>query len=224
VVVLVLGGLFVRSLDNARQAFRPGFDADRLLSLRLDPGLLAYRAPRIEALYRDLLRQLSDVPRVESASLVGPPPLGGFGSASAIVVPDSSRGGAGGDNGTELHHAGPRYFQTMGIPLVAGRDFAERDTNRSTLVAILSEAEARRLFGSAQNAVGKRIQSAEDGAKALRLGVVNDKSRSGLDDARVLYALDAASACRRNDPRRESVVARRSRFPEGCRAAHRAAG
>jgi putative ABC transport system permease protein len=190
VVVLVLGGLFVRSLDNARQAFRPGFDADRLLSLRLDPGLLAYKAPRTEALYRDVLSKLSDVPRVESASLVGSPPFGGFGSASAIVVSDgSSRGGGGGDNGTELHNAGPRYFQTMGIPLVAGRDFAERDTNRSTLVAILSEAEARRLFGSAQNAVGMRIQSAEDGAKAVRLGVVgvvNDKSR-GLDDARVLY-------------------------------------
>jgi predicted lysophospholipase L1 biosynthesis ABC-type transport system permease subunit len=78
----------------------------------------------------------------------------------------------------------------MGIPLVAGRDFAERDTNRSTLVAILSEAEARRLFGKAQKAVGKRIQSEEDGAKALRLdvvGVVNDRSRSGLDHARMLY-------------------------------------
>jgi predicted permease len=192
VVVLVLGGLFVRSLDNARQAFRPGFDADRLLSLRLDPGRLAYNAPRAEALYRDVLRRLSEVPRLESASLVGSPPFGGFGSASAIVVPDgSSRGQTGGANETELHAAGPRYFRTMGIPLVAGRDFEERDTNRSTLVAILSEAEARRLFGSARSAIGKRIQSEEDGAKALRLdvvGVVNDTSRGGLDDeVRVLY-------------------------------------
>jgi predicted permease len=193
VVVLVLGGLFVRSLDNARQAFSPGFDADRLLSLRLEPGLLAYNAPRTEALYRDVLRKLGGVPRLESASLVGSPPFGGFGSASATVVPDgSSSGQAGGENGTELHNAGPRYFRTMGIPLVAGRDFEERDANRSTLVAILSEAEARRLFGSARNAIGKRIQSEEDGAKALRLevvGVVDDKSRGGLDDeARVLYA------------------------------------
>jgi predicted permease len=192
VVVLVLGGLFVRSLDHARQAFSPGFDADRLLSLRLDPGLLAYEAPRAEALYREVLRKLSDVPRVESASLVGSPPFGEFGSASAIVVPDGrSRGEAGGEHGTELHNAGPRYFQTMGIPRVAGRDFEERDTHRSTLVAILSEAEARRLFGSARNAIGRRIQSEEDGAKALRLevvGVVRNNSRGGLeDDARVLY-------------------------------------
>ena len=67
----------------------------------------------------------------------------------------------------------------------------ERDTNRSTLVAILSEAEARRLFGSARKAIGRRIQSKEDGAKALRLdvvGVVRNKSRGGREDeARVLY-------------------------------------
>jgi predicted permease len=192
VVVLVVGGLFVRSLDHARQAFSPGFDADRLLSMRLDPGLLGYKAPRAEALYRDVLRKLSEAPRVESASLVGSPPFGEFGSASATVVPDGSlRGEAGGENGTELHNAGPRYFQTMGIPLVAGRDFEERDTNRSTLVAILNEAEARRLFGSPRNAIGKRIQSEEDGAKALRLevvGVVDEKSHGGLDDdARGLY-------------------------------------
>jgi predicted permease len=57
VVVLVLGGLFVRSLDNARQAFSPGFDAERLLSLRLDPGVLAYKAPRTEPGWSRSLRR-----------------------------------------------------------------------------------------------------------------------------------------------------------------------
>ena len=55
VVVLVAGGLFVRSLENARDAFSPGFDADRMLSMRLDPGMLGYKPPRIEAVYRDVL-------------------------------------------------------------------------------------------------------------------------------------------------------------------------
>jgi predicted lysophospholipase L1 biosynthesis ABC-type transport system permease subunit len=106
-------------------------------------------------------------------------------------VPDgSSRREAIGESEAELCNAGPRYFQTMGIARVAGRDFADRDTNQSTLVAIVSEAEARRLFGSAQMAVGKRIQAEEDGTKALRLevvGVVKDESRGGLDGATVLY-------------------------------------
>ena len=53
----------------------------------------------------------------------------------------------------------------MGIPIAAGRDFDERDAAESTQVAILSEAVARRLFGSAQNAVGKRIRANEDGTE-----------------------------------------------------------
>ena len=88
VVVLVAGGLFVRSLENARDAFSPGFDADRMLSMRLDPGTLGYKAPRIEAVYRDVLRLLKEVPRIESASLVSSPPFGSYGSAEAA-------GGAG---------------------------------------------------------------------------------------------------------------------------------
>ena len=133
VVVLVAGGLFVRSLENARDAFSPGFDADRMLSMRLDPGALGYKAPRIEAVYRDVLRLLKEVPRIESASLVGAPPFGNYGSAEAEVVPDGAPTGAAGQGeGAALNHAGPRYFQTMGIPIAAGRDFDERDTAGST--------------------------------------------------------------------------------------------
>jgi hypothetical protein len=79
----------------------------------------------------------------------------------------------------------------MGIPLTVGRDFDERDVAPSPLVAILSEAEARRLFGSAQNAIGKRIHADEDGTPTRLevVGVVNDKSRGGRsgEDVRVLY-------------------------------------
>jgi macrolide transport system ATP-binding/permease protein len=192
VVVLVAGGLFVRSLENARDAFNPGFDADRMLSMRLDPGTLGYKAPRIEAVYRDVLRLLKEVPRLESASLVSSPPFGTYGSAGAQVVPEGTPAGTGDlESGAALYNAGPRYFQTMGIPIAAGRDFDERDAAGSPQVAILSEAEARRLFGSAQSAVGKRIRADEDGTltRLEVVGVVNDKSRRGRpgEDVRVLY-------------------------------------
>lgn len=78
----------------------------------------------------------------------------------------------------------------MGIPIAAGRDFDERDTAKSTQVAILSEAVARRLFGSAQNAVGKRVHANEDGTPTRLevVGVVNDKSGGGPgEESRVLY-------------------------------------
>ena len=79
----------------------------------------------------------------------------------------------------------------MGIPIAAGRDFDERDAAKSTQVAILSEAVARRLFGSAQAAVGKRVQANEDGphTRLEVVGVVDDKSRGDGpgEDVRILY-------------------------------------
>jgi putative ABC transport system permease protein len=181
----------VRSLENARDAFSPGFDADRMLSMRLDPGVLGYKAQRIEAVYRDVLRLLKEVPRVESASLVSSAPFGSYGSAMAEVVLEGAPTGTAGQGGVSLCNAAPRYFQTMGIPIAAGRDFDERDTAKSTQVAILSEAEARRLFGSAENAVGRRIRANEDGTPTRLevVGVVNDESRGAApaEENRVLY-------------------------------------
>jgi putative ABC transport system permease protein len=79
----------------------------------------------------------------------------------------------------------------MGIPLAAGRDFDERDAGGSTQVAILGDALARRLFGSAQNAVGMRIRANEDGTRTRLevVGVADHKSRGGGSEehARVLY-------------------------------------
>jgi predicted permease len=162
-----------------------------MLSMRLDPGTLGYKAPRIEAVYRDVLRLLKDEPRIESASLVSSPPFGSYGSAEAQVVPEGAPTGTGLAAGAALYKAGPRYFQTMGIPLAAGRDFDERDSAKSTQVAILTEGVARRLFGSVQAAVGKRVQANEDGplTRLEVVGVVHDKSRGDgpREDVRILY-------------------------------------
>jgi predicted permease len=192
VVVLVAGGLFLRSLQNARDAFRPGFDADRMLSMRLDPGTLRYNASRIETIYRDVLRLLKETPRVESASLVGSPPFADYGSGATTIRADGDASSSpGSDLDVAPRNIGPGYFKTMGIPVAAGRDFDERDTAGRSPVAILSEAAARRLFGSSESAIGKRIRSNEDG-KRFHLevvGVVDDKSRrvDPGDEIRVLY-------------------------------------
>jgi predicted permease len=209
VVVLIAGGLFVRSLENAREAFSPGFDASRLVSMRLDPGLLGYKEQRVGALYQELLRQLKEVPRLESLSLVSKPPFGSFGSASAQAWPDG--GQADPNTEVEITVAGPRYFQTMGIQLLAGRDIDERDRARSEPVVILSEPEARRMFGGAQAAIGRRVQASEDGGKPERLTVVgvtaNDRRDGQTWETRVLYV----SALQRT-PSAVTLVAR-SRSP-----------
>ena len=192
-VVLVAGGLFVRSLQNAREAFTPNFDATRLISMRIDPGLLGYGAPRVEALYRDLLRQLKEVPRLDSASLVSSPPFGADrGSASATLQAEGGPAGAARpEDDAGVNRAGPGYFATIGTPIVAGREFNERDVASSTRVGILTEAEARRLFGSPQAAIGRGVLANEDGQRFPRLevvGVVGNDRRDGPGaGARVLF-------------------------------------
>lgn len=186
VVVLVAAGLFVRSLANARDAFRPGFATERLLSMRLDPGLLGYKAPRIDALYRDVLRQLKDVPRIESLSLVTSPPFGSYGSLGGVVtVEGSSPDPASKPVEVGIYGAGPKFFHTMGFPIVAGRDFDERDAAGATPVAILGSADAERLFGSAQNAIGRRVTPPEE-LKSTALQVVgvfaNGRRTPGVEE------------------------------------------
>ena len=141
VVVLVAGGLFVRSLANARDAFNPGFDADRMLSMRLDPGTLGYKAPRIETVYRDILRLLKEVTRIESACLVSSPPFGSYGSAEAQLVPEgASIDTAGQEAGADLCNArttllsddghsrrrGPRFRRARLGPIHPGGDSERR--------------------------------------------------------------------------------------------------
>jgi predicted permease len=172
VVVLIAGGLFVRSLNNAREAFSPGFDADRLLSMRLDPGVLGYSGPRVETFYLSLLRELKEVRQIESVSLAASPPFGSYGSESGIVQAAGS-GSSGVSAGDEIgfNTVGPRYFSTMGVPLAAGRDFEERDLAGTTPVGILSEPTAKRLFGSVQAALGKRVNTTREGHSA-RLEII----------------------------------------------------
>ena len=190
VVVLVAGGLFVRSLANAREAFSPAFATERLVSMRLDPGLLGYKAPRIEAIYRDVLRQVKDVPRMESLSLVGSPPFGSYGTLGGPVTAEgSSPDPASPPIEVGIHVAGPRFFQTMGFPIVAGRDFDERDAPGATPVAIVSSAEAVRLFGSDRNAIGRRVIPPEEfNSPPLQVVGVFDNGRKkpGFDE-RALY-------------------------------------
>jgi len=159
--------------------------------MRLDPGLLGYKAPRLEAIYRDVLRQLKDVPRIESLSLVGSPPFGSYGTLGGPVTAEgSSPDPASTRIEVGIHVAGPRFFHAMGLSIVAGRDFEERDDASATPVAILSSAEAVRLFGSDRNAIGRRVIPPEElNSPPLQVVGVFDTGRTtpALKEERALY-------------------------------------
>jgi len=208
VVVLVGAGLFIRSLQTARASLGQGFSTDRLVSMRFDAKSLAYGAARVDSFYRDLVTRARSIPRVEGASIVNAPPFGeAAGNESASLSVE------GGPENPRLEVdtviVGPRYFRTMGVSWVAGRDFDESDNNTSGAVAIINRAEARRLFGDEHLAVGKRVVLNRDsGTQLLQVvGITRDRSRDdtppriltvpayqrGADSAMTLV-LQAASA------------------------------
>ena len=187
-LVLVAGAtLFVRSLENLRRV-DTGFTRDRLLSLRLEPLGSEFKTARLDRDYQDLLQRIRAIPGVRAASLAGFAPI----SRNAWEHGQSYDGGlrmsALGDpstaNGVEVRwmQVYPGYFATMGIPLLAGRDLAPRDTRESQPVAVINETMALMLFAG-RNPIGRRFGVTGQELDIEVAGVVRDARYGNLRDA-----------------------------------------
>ena len=158
IVVLICAGLFLRSLNKALQ-LDVGFSAENLVTMKLDPGLLAYDEASGKRFYAETLRRVTALPGVRAASLAAFLPLGDshdeVGPLTKEGEPDPLP-----NQGINVssNRVAPGYFATVKTPLVLGRDFTERDTQDAPKVAIVNQAFARKFFGSEQNALGKRIR------------------------------------------------------------------
>jgi putative ABC transport system permease protein len=154
VVLLSAAALFVQHLSNLRnQDF--GFQRRSLLLVTLDPTNSGYPPEQLFAPYQHLLGRLAEIPGVRSATLSGVTPISGAGASRFIKVegfeeaPDARRY-------IPLNWVGPRYFETFGTPLVAGREFAFTDKGDPP-VAIINQAMARYYFGD-KDPIGGRFQ------------------------------------------------------------------
>jgi predicted permease len=112
--------------------------------------------------YRELSDRLSAVPGVASVAQVGFTPVSGSGWDN-LIGPDKTPAAASGKEAF-FNRAAPGYFRTMGTPLLAGREFTERDTLSSPKVAIVNEMFARKFFGGA-NPVGRTFHLEAEAGK-----------------------------------------------------------
>ena len=171
-LVLLLGAtLFVRSLRNL-ETVDLGYRRDHMLVMQLFPQAGRGTIPNRTQYYRDLTTRLSAVPGVESVSYLHMGP----GSRFEYVVPVSS--GLGGAVANAVAEwAGPGVFHTMGMHVLAGREFDWRDDEHATRVAVISESLARVLFAN-QNPIGRIIDAgSEPEHEGLTIvGVVNSAS------------------------------------------------
>ncbi len=186
-LLLVGAGLFVRSLWNLR-TLDPGFRAEGLTTFSLDPTLSGYTDARSRSLYKQLLEAIGQQPGVLHASLASTTPLSGDLSIMTVTV-DGYKAKEGEDMNPHVNWVGPGFLETMGIPLVAGRDFTPADVAGAPRVAIVSEKMARYFFGDL-NPIGRRFGFARGTPTDIEIvGVAKDGKDLDLrsDVARLVY-------------------------------------
>jgi predicted permease len=184
-LLLVGAGLFTRSLVHLR-SLDPGFRTGNMVLFSVDASRNGYNQTRVHQLYEDIQKRLAAVPAVSSASLAVMIPLSGDSSQNTIKV-EGYEPKTDEDMSPHFDEISPGYFATMGIPLLAGRDFTERDKLGATKVAVVNETFAKRYFGSA-NPLGRHFGYRTESATETEIvGVVKDGKFLTLRDKNLSF-------------------------------------
>ncbi|HEV7672552.1 MAG TPA: ABC transporter permease [Thermoanaerobaculia bacterium] len=177
-VVLVGAGLFVHSLIRAEQTDL-GFERERLFGIPVDLGARGYAQEPAQEFYRNAVARVKAVPGVASAAV----------SSRFLLVPAGERIGLTPSDrppapGTEgvligVDRVGPRYFETVGLRLVAGRGFLDSDRLTTPQVAVVNRALARWLWPG-ENAIGRRFNFSGDPIPTEVVGITEDARLEGV--------------------------------------------
>jgi predicted permease len=180
--LLVAAGLIVRSLQQA-QTLGPGFNIEHTVTASFDLSLQGYDRPRELAFYKQLMPRIEALPGVLSASYINYLPLNLDRSSSAIYAEGQPFTRRADLPDILTNNVWPRYFETMGIGLLEGRDFTMQDDKEEARPAIVNESFARR-FWPGQSAIGKRLsQGGPDRPFWEIVGVVKDSKYWSVGEA-----------------------------------------
>jgi len=191
-LLLIGAGLFIRSLQNLRN-LGPGFAPGNLVAFNIDPSLNGYDTPRAKAFYQRLSDNLGSIPGTRSVALAALRILEDNEWDSSVTVEGYSA-----KNGEHIqafmNSISPGYFETLGVPVLAGRDFTVRDNEEihhgpesgdwNPTKAIVNEKFAKKYFGST-NVVGRHVGFGNDpGTKTdiEIIGVIKDIKYTNLRD------------------------------------------
>jgi putative ABC transport system permease protein len=203
--LLVGAGLLIRSFIRL-QSVDPGFNPRNVLTgvVTLPPAIYPERN-QIAPFYGQLLERIKALPGVQSAAAVSSLPLAGSDSDSGFVIEGRPAPQPDQRPVAWVSSVSPDYFRTMGMRLIAGREFKEYDNENAARVVIISEATARRHFPN-EDPIGKRIGNGRpDGWREI-VGVTADVKHFGLNqDARVSMFFP-----HRQQPARRMVIVTRT--------------
>jgi predicted permease len=154
-VLLIVAGLFVRTLFRAQRAYL-GFDPNNVLNLTLDPREVGYDEARAKSFYRDLEARVRALPGVQSASLASSVPTGNGNYGSSIYIEGHTLAPGQQPPVVIYNRVDAPYFDTMRVPLLRGRAFRENDDEKAPLVAIVNQTMARQFWPN-EDPLGKRF-------------------------------------------------------------------
>jgi len=159
--LLVAAGLFTKSLYNVARTDL-GLKVDNLVTFSISPVLNGYTPERSRVLFERLEDELGAQPGVSMVTAARVPALGGSNWGTDVRV-EGFESGPDTDSNSRFNDVGPGYFQTMGIPLLRGREFTPADAIGAPKVVIVNEAFAKK-FNLGNEVVGKRMSSSGDEA------------------------------------------------------------
>ena len=178
--LLIAAGLFTRSLMNVSRVDL-GINIDNVVTFAVSPHLSGYDNARSHAFFNRLEQELASVPGVTSVAASMVPLLGGSNWGSGVSV-QGFPSGPDTDTHSNFNQIGPNFFRTLGVPLMAGREFTDADTATSQKVVIVNEAFAKK-FNLGREAVGKRMSTSGSTNLDIEIvGVVQNAKYSEVRD------------------------------------------
>ncbi|MCU1236501.1 MAG: hypothetical protein JWP63_4468 [Candidatus Solibacter sp.] len=179
-LMLIAAALFSRSLHNLKSVDL-GFRQERLLSFTLDPSLAGYQPDRIRRFAEEVQHRVAAVPRIQSAAVGVVSLITGDQSMSTISIegyhPKDDE-----NMNPWFDTVSPGYFATLGMPLIAGRDFTARDRAGSPRVAIVNDVFASSFFKN-ESPIGHRFGTGRSAKADIEIvGVVRGSKYSKVDE------------------------------------------
>jgi predicted permease len=181
IVLLSTAGLLARSAGRLGRV-NPGFDPTRVLTFQFRLPRIKYQEPaQIAGFFARALEEVRRVPGVTSAALVQAAPFSGNWGTASYVVEGHPEPEPGREPSTQWNAVSDGYFHTMGIPLLAGRDFDARDRMGTLPVAIVNQEFARREWPG-EAPLGRRFKQAGDSIWLTVAGVVGNAKQLTLGE------------------------------------------
>jgi putative ABC transport system permease protein len=219
-LLLIGAGMFARSLANLRQ-LNPGFQTGNLIEFNIAPAATGYDIPRSRAFFRRTRERLLAIPGVRDVGYANVAVLSGNEWDNGITI-EGYQAKVGEDMDPHFNSASPGYDKALGLHVLAGRWFTDRDLADAPRVAVVNESLARHYFGD-NRAVGRRLGLGTDPGTPIDteiIGVVNDTRYEGLRDdiPRLVYV-----AAQQAPQGSQWFYVRTERDPESTMSAVRAA-